>query len=289
MQPAQLQQEVEKALELRKAAFLRKHHWTLHFAMALGGRCFLPSCWATERKHKLITRCASATTNLTAFDRIILEECLSHDLLNLQSSTSFMVGAGLLSPHPATKKAHAFACMCLQEANLPAAGSTQASLFARLGSCGSCKAKDFALVQCDASPAAFRAVWHLLYNSLLLFFDGIDKIDGRVMQRSVAEEWCRAVLGKSGVETCWGRVVWRSAGEEWCREVFKRRRAECREVWGKSGVEQCWGRVVYSSVQESGVEKCWGRVVYRSVWGEWCRAAEWCREVLLGKSGVEQC
>ena len=63
-----------------------------------------------------------------------------------------MVGAGLLSPHPATKKVHAFACMCLQEARLPAAESTQTSLFARLGSGGSCKTKDFVLVQCHTSP-----------------------------------------------------------------------------------------------------------------------------------------
>ena len=157
VQPAKLQQEVEQALELCKAAgwgsrFLRKHHWTLHFATALSRWGFLPSCWATERKHKLITGYASATKNLTAYDRSILEECLSHDLLNLQSSTSFMVGAGLLSPHPANKKVHAFACRCLQEANLPVAGSTQTSLFARLGSGGSCKAKDFVLVQYHASP-----------------------------------------------------------------------------------------------------------------------------------------
>lgn len=157
VQPAQLQQEVERALALCKEAgwgsrFLRKHHWALHFATALGRWGFLPSCWATERKHKLITRYATATTNLTAFDRSILEECLSHDLLNLQSSTSFMVGAGLLSPHPATKKVHAFACMCLQEARLPAAESTQTSLFARLRSGGSCKTKDFVLVQCHTSP-----------------------------------------------------------------------------------------------------------------------------------------
>ena len=141
----------------------------------------MPSCWATERKHKLITRYATATTNLTAFDRSILEECLSHDLLNLQSSTSFMVGAGLLSPHPATKKVHAFACMCLQEARLPAAESTQTSLFARLGEWWLLQNKRFCLGSVPYQPwlasctsaAAFRSGGHLLYHSLLLFFEGI--------------------------------------------------------------------------------------------------------------------
>ena len=74
------------------------------------------------------------------------------------------------------------------------------------------------------------------------------------MHSSVGEEWCRAVLGRSGVEKCWGRLVHSSVGEEWCRAVF-----------GRSGVEKCWGTVVQSSVGE-----------------------EWCREV-LGKSGVEKC
>jgi len=44
------------------------------------------------------------------------------------------------------------------------------------------------------------------------------------VERSVGEEWCREVLGKSGVEKSW-----RKRGEEKC--------------W-RSGVEKCWGRAV---------------------------------------------
>ena len=52
------------------------------------------------------------------------------------------------------------------------------------------------------------------------------------MEKSVGEESCREVLGRSVVETCWKRVLEKRVGEEGCREE------SCREVLEKSVVEK---------------------------------------------------
>ena len=102
--PHILQQQVERALHLCRDAdgagkFIRKHHWMLHFSTALQRWNFLPSCWALERKHKVVARYATAATNLLSYEKGILEETLSHDLSCLHSTTNFLPGMRLVQPH----------------------------------------------------------------------------------------------------------------------------------------------------------------------------------------------
>lgn len=152
--PGILQQQVERALHLCRDAdgagkFIRKHHWMLHFSTALQRWNFLPSCWALERKHKVVARYATAATNLLSYEKGILEETLSHDLSCLHSTTSFLPGVRLVQPHTPSQKVHSFVCSCLQ-ADVQK-GAVLTSLVAKLQGGSSCQPKDFVLVRSNTA------------------------------------------------------------------------------------------------------------------------------------------
>ena len=110
--PPVLQKQVEFALRKTKEAgwsnyMTRKFHWLLHLATSLQLHGVLPSCWSLERKHKVCSRYATATTNLSVYEQSILEEVLAHDLHSLKHSAVFQQwqqGACLTKPRAANKK-----------------------------------------------------------------------------------------------------------------------------------------------------------------------------------------
>ena len=113
VQPPRLQQAIEEALGSFKncngeAMMLRKHHWMLHLATHLQVWGFLPNCFRLERKHKTIMKFGNQTKKLTGFSLSLLEECLAHDLYNLQHSDHLEAGVQLLNKHAPNSKFHAF-------------------------------------------------------------------------------------------------------------------------------------------------------------------------------------
>ena len=89
------------------------------------------------------------------------------------------------------------------------------------------------------------------------------------MEKSVGEESCREVLGRSVVETCWKRVLEKRVGEEGCREE------SCREVLEKSVVEKaaleksarrvgCCSFFAVAVELTLGWKRCWMRCAFES-------------------------
>ena len=142
--PPVLQKQVEFALRKAKEAgwsnyMTRKFHWLLHLATLLQLHGGLPSCWSLERKHKVCSRYATATTNLSVYEQSILEEVLAHDLHSLKHSTVFQQWQqGACLTCAANKKLALRICMTLgtgmpddcihvgHQAKLPTGASCQA-------------------------------------------------------------------------------------------------------------------------------------------------------------------
>jgi hypothetical protein len=145
-----MRQAIEDALGPFKEAngeamMLRKHHWMLHLATHLQSWGFLPNCWSLERKHKTIMKVANQTKKLTGFSLSLLEECLAHDLYNLQHSGHLEVGVQLLKRHAPSSKFHDFLCAAIFQQQIPK-GQVWTATSAKLHNGASIHNKDFVLV-----------------------------------------------------------------------------------------------------------------------------------------------
>ena len=98
-----------------------------------------------ERKHKIIMKFANQTKKLTGFSLSLLEECLAHDLYNLQHSDHLEAGEQLLNRHAPSSKFHDFLCAAIFEQQIPK-GQVWTATSAKLHNGASIHNKDFVLV-----------------------------------------------------------------------------------------------------------------------------------------------
>ena len=83
-----------------------KFHWLQHFADELRKFGFLPSCWATERKIKVLNILGTDVQNTQMFDKTILRKVLAHDLHRLKAPGLFDASPKLNPPRKASKETY---------------------------------------------------------------------------------------------------------------------------------------------------------------------------------------
>ena len=125
---------------------LRKHHWMLHLSSHLELWKFLPNCWSLERTHKTVMMFATQGKKTTGYGLHLLEECICHDLHNLQHSDHLQQGVQLLNRHKPSAKFHAFLCDAIFQQQVPKE-QVWTAISAKLALGGSIYNQDFILVK----------------------------------------------------------------------------------------------------------------------------------------------
>ena len=119
--------------------------------------CLL-TCWAHERKHKVVKRYATQINNSRAYEQSVLREVISHYLNDLRSPGHFRKTAYLEEPHKANAKLIAFLIRELEMDVDP--DSCDQSSHARLGLRGPCQQMDVVLVKPgEGESYAVGEVW----------------------------------------------------------------------------------------------------------------------------------
>ncbi|CAJ1432338.1 unnamed protein product [Effrenium voratum] len=108
-QPGQVLAACEHAMNLSVAAgwgdrLRPKFHWALHYEACLNRFSCLPACWSLERKHKVVRKYGSASTNTRRFDQSLLEEVTAEHLAILCKAVHFQPAAHLVDPYPVPPK-----------------------------------------------------------------------------------------------------------------------------------------------------------------------------------------
>ena len=85
-----------------------KWHWMVHYSEHLQRWGCLLTCWAHERKHKVVKRYATQINNSRAYEQSVLSEVISHYLNDLRSPGHFRKTAYLEEPHKANAKLLSF-------------------------------------------------------------------------------------------------------------------------------------------------------------------------------------
>ena len=158
LQPSaqKLQALVEKALSSTLTAGFGdvvrpKHHWCLHMASCLERWKCLPSCWAMERKHKVVRKYGNNIMDTTKYERSLLSEVLREHLANLEADEeNFAIGAHMISPVATTKNIQKL----LVDMGFALAGANPSSSNTCRLACGTiCTVGDFVFVKmAQASP-----------------------------------------------------------------------------------------------------------------------------------------
>ncbi len=130
-----------------------KHHWCLHMASCLSTLKCLPSCWAMERKHKVVRKYGNNIMNTIQYEKSLLSEVLREHLAHLEADEeNFTEGAHMINPVPTTKKVQ----KQLMDIGFVLAGTTSfSSNTCRLASGAICTVGDFVLVGC-AGPSPYK-------------------------------------------------------------------------------------------------------------------------------------
>lgn len=84
-----------------------KFHWMIHFPMHLERFGCLPSCFAHERKHKMVKRYSNDVHNTLVFERSIIGQVCGHTLYNLSQPGLFRLDARLSQRRTAPAKVKA--------------------------------------------------------------------------------------------------------------------------------------------------------------------------------------
>lgn len=130
-----------------------KPHWCLHLPSCLNRLQCLPSCWAMERKHKVVRRYGSNIMNTIQYERSLLSEVLREHLAHLESDEeNLRQGAHIINPVPTTRKIQ----KQLVEIGFVLAGTSSfSSNTCRLASGAICTVGDFVFVGC-AGPCPYK-------------------------------------------------------------------------------------------------------------------------------------
>jgi len=156
LQPHELQASVDafqKAFEdagWSKTA-KKKFHWLQHFSDELRRFGFLPSCWATERKNKLLKLLGTDVLNTQVFDETVLREVVAHDLHRLKTPGLFDASPRLNPPRKASKETFKFLQRAFSQSVDIELESCRQSSQAQLSSSMQCKAGDVVLLNNGSS------------------------------------------------------------------------------------------------------------------------------------------
>lgn len=85
-----------------------KFHWLLHLGSHLSRWGLLISCWAHERKHRIVKRYSQDIQNTRSFEKSVLHQVVSHDLALLLDPEYFGQDARLKKQCRATNKVKDF-------------------------------------------------------------------------------------------------------------------------------------------------------------------------------------
>ena len=132
----------------------KKFHWLQHFSDELKRFGFLPNCFATERKNKILKHLGTYLQNTTIFDRTILHEILARDLHILKTPGLFDMSCKLVTPRTATKETLKFLHLAFGGGVDTNQANCQQSSQAQLSSTMQCKASDVALLDLGTSALA---------------------------------------------------------------------------------------------------------------------------------------
>ena len=87
-----------------------KFHLAIHYPRNLAKWNMSPSCFALERKHKLVKRYGEDIYNTVDYALSVMSEVIGHQLHSVMEPNAFDISAGLIDPKPATKKVRDFMC-----------------------------------------------------------------------------------------------------------------------------------------------------------------------------------
>ena len=192
--PHQLQQAVDDFV----AAFVqagwkhrakKKIHWLQHFAKELAQFGFLPNCWSTERKNKVLKLLGCNVQNTTVFDQTVLQETLARDLHRLKQPGLFDTAAKLDPPRKISKKSLQLLRTAYGDSACPPAECFQSSR-ARLSNSSVCCSGDAVLMK--SSSRKWDAAEVLMFVSI------------RAEPMALVREW--------SLESCrqdWSRATWK--------------------------------------------------------------------------------
>lgn len=133
-----------------------KWHWPIHLPCHLGKWGFLPSCFAHERKHKVLKRYGNDVYNTTNYAKSIYKQMLKHILFDLRQPGVFSKGTRLIDPRPMPKRLHRF----LEQALGITIDSAHASCSykVKLSPAGTCSKTDVVMIKVAEGVVAAE-VW----------------------------------------------------------------------------------------------------------------------------------
>ena len=147
-----IQECAEDALAHWKASswpMIKKNYWLLHFGQAYRDHGQALSCFAQERKHKMISRYCRQMQNTQHLEKGLFEEVVNHELSALHGSKTFDLEIGLVNAKPLDKKLRPFVSeMCPGYLVEELAAAQSAKYQNHLGH-GSCGKQDVVLVMSE--------------------------------------------------------------------------------------------------------------------------------------------
>ena len=158
-----------------------KFHWVVHLYQHLQKFQMLPTCWAHERKHKLVKRYANDICRTSTYDHSVLVQVCCHDLAMWRSDvTLFEEGCLLVNAKPMKTKLYE---LCLASGIVASTTSRDVCFYsttAKLSPAGHSAKGDVVLFQtmegisagiCVLHVNVSCVLWSLLSNMSLVEFD----------------------------------------------------------------------------------------------------------------------
>ena len=112
--PSALQDAVEKFLAVCKERFphlmVKKFHSLMHLALRLDVFGMLLTCWAHERKHRLLRRFCNDRLNTACFERSVMGNVVCQHLYELGLDTNFDYTVGFVNPRAAPTRLRQTVC-----------------------------------------------------------------------------------------------------------------------------------------------------------------------------------
>ena len=158
-----------------------KFHWVVHLYQHLKKFQMLPTCWAHERKHKLVKRYANDVCKTSSYDHSALVQVCCHDLAVWRPDVQlFEEGCLLVNAKPMKTKLYE---LCLASSIVASTASRDVCLYslsAKLSPAGHSAKGDVVLFQttegissgiCVLHVNVSGVLWSLLSNMSLVLFD----------------------------------------------------------------------------------------------------------------------
>lgn len=140
---------------------IKKFHWLLHMPSHLLRFKFIPTCFALERKHRLVKRFVHLARRTMALARSTYRDVLNHELAQLKEPNVFRVGCYLVEKHKPTKKVHGFLSEYFSHMAMDMPAVVHVCRQARIEPSGEATTGDIVLIKSEANSQPWDAgeVW----------------------------------------------------------------------------------------------------------------------------------